>query len=72
MRADYSEYLWSHYGSPGGILAPLAEHIMPKLGGGYELMKVLKQTLDPNGILNPGILGLNTDGNGNGRNGHEQ
>jgi len=72
MRADYSEYLWSHYGSPGGILAPLAEHIMPKLGGGYELMKLLKQTLDPNGILNPGILGLNTGGNGNGRNGHEQ
>ena len=60
MRADYSEYLWSHYGSPGGILAPLAEHIMPKLGGGFDLMKVLKQTLDPNDILNPGILGLNT------------
>jgi FAD/FMN-containing dehydrogenase len=72
MRADYSEYLWSRYGSPGGILAPLAEHIMPKLGGSTELMKVLKQTLDPNGILNPGILGLNTGDNGNGRNGHEQ
>ena len=61
MRADYSEYLWSHYGSPGGILAPLAEHIMPKLGGSYELMKALKQTMDPNGILNPGILGLGAE-----------
>ncbi len=58
MRADYSEYFYSHYGSPGGILAPLAQHIMPKLGNGFDLMRSLKHHLDPNGILNPGVLML--------------
>ena len=58
MRADYSEYLYSQYGSPGGILAPLAQYIMPKLGGGFDLMRAIKRQLDPKGILNPGVLML--------------
>ncbi len=47
MRADYSEYLCSHYGSPGGILAPLAEHIMPKMGGGFGLMRTAEESAGP-------------------------
>jgi glycolate oxidase len=58
MRADYSEYLFSRYASPGGILAPLAQHIMPKLGAGFDLMRAIKRQLDPNNILNPGVLML--------------
>ncbi len=61
LRADYSEYLYNRYGSPGGILAPLAQHIMPKLGGGFDLMRALKRQLDPNAILNPGVLMLGDD-----------
>jgi hypothetical protein len=44
------------YMSPGGILQALAPVVMPKLGAGFELMKALKRTLDPNYILNPGVL----------------
>ena len=42
--------------SPGGLGAGISPHIMPKLGTAYELLRTLKQTLDPNGILNPGLL----------------
>jgi hypothetical protein len=42
--------------SPGGILQALAPIIMPKLGPGFEFLKFLKSQLDPNYILNPGVL----------------
>jgi FAD/FMN-containing dehydrogenase len=29
---------------------------MPKLVNGYEFMRFLKKQMDPNGILNPGVL----------------
>ena len=58
MRADYSAHLFREFASPGGILAPLAPHIMPKLEGGFEFLKFLKNQMDPNHILNPGVLML--------------
>jgi heterodisulfide reductase subunit D len=39
-------------------VAGIAPYIMEKLGNSYELMKKLKETLDPNNILNPGVLCL--------------
>jgi FAD/FMN-containing dehydrogenase len=69
MRAEYSEWLYGRFGSPGGILEPLAKHIMPKLGAGFEFMKFLKKSMDPNSILNPGVLMLGVDTDGNGSNG---
>ena len=29
-----------------------------ELGGGYDVMKTLKRTLDPNNVMNPGKYGL--------------
>ncbi len=42
--------------SPGGLGAGIAPHIIPKLGSAGELLASLKRMLDPNGILNPGLL----------------
>jgi len=42
--------------SPGGLGAGLAPYIMPRLGGTYTLLRTLKRTMDPEGILNPGLL----------------
>jgi hypothetical protein len=44
--------------SPGGILQAIAPEVMTKLGTGFEFIKLLKGTLDPNYILNPGVLYL--------------
>jgi FAD/FMN-containing dehydrogenase len=64
VRADISEMLFGRWMSPGGIVAGIAPYIMPRLGPTYELMKQLKAALDPNAILNPGVLGLGASSNG--------
>jgi FAD/FMN-containing dehydrogenase len=61
LRATYAEDLCSQSMSPGGILQALAPIIMPKLGAGFEFLKFLKAQLDPNYILNPGVLLLQPD-----------
>ena len=61
VRADISEMLFSKWMSPGGIVAGIAPYIMPKLGNAYELMQTLKDSLDPNHILNPGVMMLAGD-----------
>jgi heterodisulfide reductase subunit D len=58
VRRDISELLFSRWMSPGGIVAGIAPYIMPKLGSAFQLMQTLKDALDPNHILNPGILML--------------
>jgi FAD/FMN-containing dehydrogenase len=58
IRADIAELLFTQWMSPGGIVAGIAPYIMDKLGNAYVLMQKLKETLDPNNILNPGILCL--------------
>ena len=61
VRADISELLFSKWMSPGGIVAGIAPYIMPKLGTSFQLMQALKDSLDPNHILNPGVLMLAGD-----------
>lgn len=61
VRRDISEILFNKWMSPGGIVAGIAPHIMPKLGNNFKLMQTLKATLDPNTILNPGVMMLGGD-----------
>lgn len=58
LRDRYTDVLMQRYMSPGGILQALGPVVMPKLGAGFEFLKLLKRSLDPNFILNPGVLGL--------------
>lgn len=58
IRADISEMLFSRWMSPGGIVAGVAPYIMNKLGQTYGLMQTLKDALDPQHLLNPGVLML--------------
>jgi len=58
VRAEIAELLFSRWMSPGGIVAGIAPYIMPRLGTAFDLLKIIKATLDPNGILNPGVLSL--------------
>lgn len=58
VRAEIAELLFSRWMSPGGIVSGIAPYIMPRLGTAFGLMKTLKAALDPNSILNPGVLGL--------------
>jgi alkyldihydroxyacetonephosphate synthase len=45
----------SHHHGIGRVRAPwLAE----ELGEGIEILRAVKKTVDPNGIMNPGALGL--------------
>ncbi|MEN6368406.1 MAG: FAD-binding oxidoreductase [Thermotogota bacterium] len=57
LRAEMAERMFTEGRmSPGGLGAGIAPHIMPKLGPAGELLRSMKRTLDPNGILNPGLL----------------
>lgn len=65
VRAEIAEMLFSRWMSPGGIVAGIAPYIMPRLGTTFDLLKTIKAALDPNNILNPGVLGLGQE-NGHG------
>ena len=54
LRSRYTDELCRRYMSPGGILQAIAPEVMTKLGAGFEFIKLLKRSLDPNFILNPG------------------
>ena len=58
VRAEIAEMLFGRWASPGGIVSGIAPYIMPRLGTTYALLKRLKTALDPNSILNPGVLSL--------------
>lgn len=58
VRQDIAELMFNKWMSPGGIVAGIAPYIMPKLGTSFKLMQELKNSLDPNNILNPGVLML--------------
>ena len=58
VRAEVAEMLFSRWMSPGGIVWGIAPYIMPRLGPTFALMNTLKAALDPNNILNPGVLML--------------
>ena len=58
LRSRYTDELCKRYMSPGGILQAIAPEVMTKLGPGFELIKLLKRSLDPNYILNPGVMYL--------------
>ena len=58
LRSRYTEELCRRYMSPGGILQAVAPEVMTKLGAGFDFIKFLKRSLDPNFILNPGAMHL--------------
>ena len=61
VRAEIADLLFGRWMSPGGIVAGIAPYIMPRLGTTFDLLKTLKAALDPNNILNPGVLMLGID-----------
>lgn len=63
LRSRYTDELCRRYLSPGGILQAIAPEVMTKLGAGFDLIKLLKRTLDPNFILNPGVMYLEPEVN---------
>ncbi len=58
LRSRYTDELCKRYMSPGGILQAIAPEVMTKMGASFGLMKHLKGSLDPNYILNPGVMYL--------------
>ncbi|MBN1314031.1 MAG: hypothetical protein JXA42_01140, partial [Anaerolineales bacterium] len=58
LRSRLTDELCRRYMSPGGILQAIAPEVMTKLGAGFDFMKHLKRSLDPNFILNPGVMNL--------------
>jgi len=58
LRSRLTDELCRRYMSPGGILQAIAPEVMTKMGAGFEFMKQLKTWMDPNYILNPGIMYL--------------
>ena len=58
LRSRYTDELCRRYMSPGGILQAVSPEIMTKFGAGFDFIKLLKQSLDPNFILNPGVMYL--------------
>ena len=57
LRGEIAERMFTEGGmSPGGLGAGVAPYIMPKLGETYAFLRRLKTSMDPNGILNPGLL----------------
>ncbi len=61
VRRDIATLLFDKWMSPGGIVAGIAPYIMPRLGTSFQLMQTLKDALDRNHILNPGVLMLAGD-----------
>jgi FAD/FMN-containing dehydrogenase len=58
LRSRYTDELCRRYMSPGGILQAIAPEVMTKLGTSFEFIKFLKRSIDPNYVLNPGIMYL--------------
>lgn len=58
LRSRYTDELCRRYMSPGGILQAIAPEVMTKMGAGFGFIQFLKRSLDPNFILNPGVLCL--------------
>jgi FAD/FMN-containing dehydrogenase len=61
LRSRWTSELMDRYMSPGGILQAIAPEVTSKLGAGFEFWKLLKRSLDPNFILNPGVLNLDAE-----------
>ena len=62
LRSRYTDELCRRYMSPGGILQAIAPEVMTKLGAGFDFLEHLKRSLDPNFILNPGVMYLQPEG----------